>query len=241
MSKAPSRRAEGVGRRSALCWGSLLLLAPTRALRAAPAGARRLRRRLRGALVDWQAGLVLAEASQAADFSLPGPEVARAASSRRARRKALDILGRALPLLPLSRRRKPAPAQIRAALARARDEALAFDSAGGAVVEVSVAFADLHPDVDGGKSSRQPAQAAAPEAVVLAIAAMPLEAAPVVRVGKSEVTARSAVYRLGPAPPTALRARRDGRGRLVIKGGAQEAGAIVAGGVTIYLKRVGGA
>ena len=224
----------GRGRRWLLAWGILLALPVWTPARAAPA-TRPLRRPLRGAVVDWEQGLVLAEASQPADLSLPGPEVARATAIRRARQRCHQALAKALPALPLSRGRKPGPTAIREALARAQDHSVELDSAGGARVEVAVAFSDLIAEPSSSSEADHDS-----ERVVLVVGTMPLEAAPPVVIGKAVVVARSAVYRLGPSPKGALRARRDRRGRLVLGPGQADAADVQGAGVVIHFRKPSG-
>jgi hypothetical protein len=171
--------------------------------------------------VDWAAGLVLARAGAAADIRLPGPEAVRAAAERQARKRATEILRRSLKDLPLGRGRKPSEKAVEAGLAHARPVRTEYQSNGGVLLTLGVAFADL--------AERKPARPApvgkpAPAdhddapALALAVDTMPFEAAPTLLFGRKELTAGAAAYRLGepPAGTRAVPVKRDKDGRLVV-------------------------
>jgi hypothetical protein len=202
----------------------------------APAGARAesstLARPLGGATVDWRAGVVIARAGAAADLRLPGPENARPAAERQARKRAADILRAALPGLPLGGGRKPAPDKIEAAIGRAKAE-VEYQSNGGVLLALVVPFADLTgaaPPAGDKKTDTE---------VAIAAASAPLLAAPPLLVGQRRVAVRAARYELGepPAAVKALAARSDKEGALVLRK-EPDGQALSEARVVIYVKSI---
>jgi hypothetical protein len=188
---------------------------------AAAAAANPLVRPLGRAEVDWSAGVVSARGAAAADLRLPGVEAARPAATREARVRAARVLREALVKLPLRKGKHPSAGLVDAALERASVIAADPQSNGGVLVTLGVRFGDLGEErpAPAGKGARPP-EPPAPE-VVLSVPSMPLEAMPVLLVGKAEIPLASAVYRLGPAPKgdKPVAARRDRAGRLVVPAG----------------------
>jgi hypothetical protein len=164
-----------------------------------------------GAEIDWAAGVIRAQAGSAADYRLPSAEIARAGAERRARAAASAELRTALQGVALGAGRRLSAAEIDAALARVRTVDVDYQSNGGAVVTMSLRFAEVT-----GASSEQ--AEAAPPRRVLSVPAMPLELAPRVAAGDDQGTLAWAVYRVGTAPADAdaLTVRRDRDGRLVL-------------------------
>jgi hypothetical protein len=193
-------------------------------------------RSLGGAEVDWGKGLLRARAGAAADPRLPGPDATRADAQRRARERALKILRAALDDLPLGGSRRLNKAAIDGALERVRVLSADYQSNGGVVLELGVAFADLEP---GKRPPKPPESGTEDSQLTLSVSSMPLEAMPTVLLGKEEVS-RAAVYRLGEPPKSAgsLRARRDKAGRLVLPAGKSEQETRAAKGLIIYLRSV---
>ncbi len=190
-------------------------------------------RALGAAEVDWSRGLLKARAGAAADMRLPGPDATRADAQRRARVAAVKILRGALDDLPLGGGRRLNRTAIDGALERARVLTADYQSNGGVVLELGVAFADLDP------GSRGRTGEAGEGSLTLAVPSMPLEALPTVVVGKQEVST-AAVYRLGDPPKDAgsIRAKRDKAGRLVVTPGKAEVDARAAKGLVIYVRSV---
>jgi len=79
-----------------------------------------------------------------------------------------------------------------------------------------------------------------PTAVTLAVAAMPLAAAPPALVGGREINLGAAIFRLGAAPSGAhaLAARSDHAGHLVIDGGGELAAKLAGAVALIYVQKV---
>lgn len=181
-------------------------------------------RPLGDAKVDWEAGVVIAEAGAAADIRMPSIDAARAGAERRARAAAEAKLRDALARLPLGGRRKLDAAAIDRAIGRAKAE-VDYQSNGGAIVRLAARVADTAGGPDAGDAE-----------VVLAVASMPLEAAPVAVVAGKPAPVAAARYRVGPAPATARarKAKRDGEGRLVIEGDTP----LGAASVIIYVGKV---
>jgi hypothetical protein len=185
-----------------------------------------------GVEIDWRAGTVTARAGAAADLHMPGADVARAGSVRRAEAAARERLERALAALPLGGERKLPTAAAARALAHARTTGTEFQSNGGALVSVTVRFVDwLEP----------PPAPDAPAAITLAVPAMRLAASPLAKIGDAERPLGAAVYRVG-APPQdakAVAAKVDHAGRLVIDAKhAPSAGALATGAALIYVGKV---
>jgi hypothetical protein len=191
-------------------------------------------RSLGGAEVDWGKGVLKARAGAAADMRLPGPDATRADAQRRARAAALKILRASLDDLPLGGGRRLNKAAIEAAMERARVLTADYQSNGGVLLELGIAFSDLEPGR--GKKPAEPAEA---EALTLAVPSMPLEALPTVVLGKEELST-AAVYRLGEPPKDAgsLKAKRDKAGRLVVSPGKTEGPPRGATTLVIYVRSV---
>jgi hypothetical protein len=172
------------------------------------------------AAVDWSTGVVSAPGRAAGDLRMPGPEAARADAVRDASIRAREVLRLALSKLPLGKSRRVAAKDLEAALSRASIVTADYQSNGGVFLNLGVRFDDLRP---AGKDPPAKGKAVGDDAeLVLSVATMPFEAAPVVTAGGREIPLRQAVYRLGPPPrrERAVRARRDRQGRLSVPAGA---------------------
>jgi hypothetical protein len=187
-----------------------------------------------GVEIDWGAGTIKTTGGAAADLRMPSADVARAGAVRRAEAAAHASLKRALAVLPLGGGRKLTGEEIDRADSRGRVTNVDYQSNGGALVQVTTRFGDwLSSATDG----------PAPPVAVFAVPAMPLVAAPLVRVGGKDVAVGAARYRLGPGSPDAhaLKATGDRAGHLVV-GAAQRRGDDVpnlAGGVVlIFVEKV---
>jgi hypothetical protein len=222
--KGGSRRAGGVQR---------LALALLLAVWISPASgvADTLVRPLGEAQVDWERGLLRVRAGAAPDLRMPGPDAARADAQRRATDRARGMLKEALGDLPLGSGRKLSRSTIEAAVGRSRTLSVDYQSNGGVLLEIELAFADLDPpkpgarppagsdkDKDKDKDKKKPEELDG--GLVLAVASMPLEARVTLLFRKEELTT-GALYRLGEPPKasSAVRARRDRSGRLILPAG----------------------
>jgi hypothetical protein len=176
------------------------------------------RRQVGEAEVDWSAGTITAQAGAAADLRMPNPNAARPGAERRARAAAEDRLRAALrQLVPGGK------LDDRTALARvSRTE---YQSNGGVVLWLTLAFADLAP----GK----------PAPVALRVASMPFALAPVVvGAGKTAVVAHATYKPAADCPKDAIATERDGQGRLVLAGSqAKLVDSLAGAAVVIYLER----
>jgi hypothetical protein len=193
-------------------------------LAAAPEG---LVRTIEGADVDWSAGTVSARGGSAADYRLPSADIARPGAERRARAAAASKLKAALAALPLAGTRKLSGADVDAAVGRAR-AAVEYQSNGGALVTLSLRFAEIF-------SPARPAETSQ----TFTVGAMPLELAPRLTAGEDESALAWAVYRTGapPAGVTALALRRDRQGRLVVPRG-ETPQKLAAAPAVIYVQKI---
>jgi hypothetical protein len=225
--RSPPRRSSGS--RAALA--TVLLALTAAAARGEEAGTPLVEHR-DGVEIDWRAGTLTASGGAAADLHMPGADVARAGAVRRAEAAARERLEHALAALPLGGERKLPPAAATRAVAHARTTATDYQSNGGALVRVTVRFADwLEP----------PPAEGAPAAITLAVPAMRLAASPLAKVGDAEHPLGAAVYRVGapPADVRAVAAKVDHGGRLVIEGKhALPADKLSAGTAVIYVGKV---
>jgi hypothetical protein len=201
------------------------------------------------ATIDWSAGTVTASGGAAADFRMPSPEAARPGALRRARAQALAKLKTALPELPLGGDRQLSAAAVGRALAKARTAAIEYQSNGGAVVKLSVHFGDWIDTAPAASKSPDAAPLAktdsavpADGAPVLSVSAMRLTGSPLIKVGRKEVAAGAARYRLGTPPATAraVRAKLERGGKLSIDSEAngELAERLAAAVVLIYVQKV---
>lgn len=173
-----------------------------------------------GAEIDWTAGTLTVSAGAAADPRMPSPSAARPGAERRARAAALGKLRvAARELVGKSK------VDVEAALGRAAAARTEYQSNGGVVLWMTLRFAELVP--------------AKPAARALRVESAPLHFAPTVAAGGKAAVVGYATYRpAAGAPGDALRARRDGAGRLVLAGA--QAGLVdsLAGtAVVIYLEK----
>jgi hypothetical protein len=192
--------------------------------------------------VDWAAGTITARGGAAADFRMPSANVARPGAERRARAAALAKLRATVETL--AGKGKLTPAQLDAALARASAASVDYQSNGGVLLALRLAFADLAarpgpaaPRKDAGAGA-EPARPA--PAQVLSVAAMPLELAPRLVAGDREAALSFAVYRVGspPAGADAVAVRRDQKGRLVLPKGAPALQKLAGAPALIYVEKV---
>jgi hypothetical protein len=189
--------------------------------------------------IDWAAGTVTARGGSAADIRLPTAEMARPGAERRARAQAQASMRDALDDLPLGGREKLSAADIDTALARAQPASIDYQSNGGVLLRLGLAFADIAPGRERGKD-KEPAPAARTPEQALSVTTMPFELAPRVRAGSDQATVAWAVYRVGspPADVRAITVHRDGSGRLVLPKGEAKALRKLAGApVVIYVQK----
>jgi hypothetical protein len=227
--RSPPPRSSGSRATAALALAAALCALTAATARGEEAGTPLVERR-DGVEIDWRTGTLTANGGSAADLRMPGADVARAGSVRRAEAEARERLQRALATLPLGGERKLPPAAAARAVAHARTTATDYQSNGGALVHVTVRFADwLEP----------PPAAGAPAVLTLAVPAMRLAASPLAKIGDAESPLGAAVYRVGPPPADAVAAKLDHRGRLVIEARhAPAADKLAAGTAVIYVGKV---
>jgi len=204
---------------ASLAWAALAFAEPTPSTELASTRG--------GIAVDWRAGTVSASGGAAADLHMPSVDLARPGAERRARAAALAKLRIALGALPTGNGHALDPDRIDRALGRARATDVQYQSNGGAVVRMEVAFADWLEDP------------AAP-AVTLAVYEAHLGAAPPALVGGREITLGAATYAVGTAPADAHAhaARLDHAGQLVVEGGAELAATHARDEAMIYVQKV---
>lgn len=205
---------------------------------AMPAGAARadhggasLKEARGGVEIDWAAGTIAASAGAAADLRMPSVDLARPGAQRRAQAGALAKLRAALTSLPLGSGNKLTAPEIDRALGRARAVDVQYQSNGGAIVRMELAFGDW-------LETPNPAVA-----LTVAVPSSHLGAAPTARIGKRDVRVGAAVYRTadgqgGKAGKDAADARFDKDGRLVLAGDAQLADKLARGQVLIYVSKL---
>ncbi|HEY6476444.1 MAG TPA: hypothetical protein VI456_07655, partial [Polyangia bacterium] len=180
-----------------------------------------------GVTIDWRAGTLTATGGAAADLRMPNVDLARPGAERRARAAAVGKLRAALAALPAGGGRKLDPDRVDRALGRVRATDVQYQSNGGAVVHMEVAFADWLDDP------------AAPP-TVFSVREAHLAASPRAVVGGQEIALGAATYRTGapPADVGAHLARVDHAGRLAIEGGTELAAKLARGPVLIYVQKV---
>jgi hypothetical protein len=189
--------------------------------------------------IDWGAGTISARGGSAPDLRLPTAEMARPGAERRARGRAQTSLRDALDDMPLGPHDKLSSADIDAALARAHQESIEYQSNGGVLLRLGLSFAELAPTKETPAKPAPVPQAKVPEHA-LSVATMPFELAPRLRAGEREQSVAWAVYRMGapPADVKAIAVRRDGAGRLVLPKGEGKAFQKLAGApVVIYVQK----
>ena len=192
-----------------------LLLATSAAAKDAAA----FRRQLGEVEVDWTAGTLTARAGAAADLRMPNANAARPGAERRARQAAEEKLRAALRELARGRQ-VDEKVLARATVARAE-----YQSNGGVVLWLTLAFADL--------------ALAKPTDISLRVARMPFALAPMVVAGAKASAVGLATYRPATdAPKSAIRVERDAHGRLVLPSAQAHAFDSLAGAaVVIYLEK----
>jgi hypothetical protein len=180
-----------------------------------------------GVAIDWQAGTLAATGGAAADLRMPSVDLARPGAERRAHDAALGKLRIALASLPLGGGRTLGGAAIDRALGRARTIDTQYQSNGGAVTRLEVRFVDwLEPKE--------------PPVVTLTAPAMRLGAAPAATVGGREIVVGAATFHLGtsPAGTSAVAAKVDRAGRLIVAGDGDLAARLAGGVALIYVQKV---
>jgi hypothetical protein len=204
-----------------------------------------------GTVVNWRRGIVAATAGAAPDHRTPSAEVARAGAERRARASARARIGEALRKLPLGGGRKLDELAVTRAIERARVAELEYQSNGGVMVTMEVAFGTWAASAsasasekpsrpDGGSADDDgaaPPSRGAPTA--LSLSEGRLGAAPVVVVGGREVEPSAVRYATGAPPPGGPRpakAKLDKKGRLIIEAGAP--GEFAARPLLIYVHKI---
>ena len=193
--------------------------------------------------VDWGAGTISARGGAAADLRMPTADIARPGAERRARAAAVAKLRAALLALPLRPGGKLTEKELEAALGRAHPEGVDYQSNGGVLLTMSLAFGDIVPPREapakkGPDAGVEPTRKAPEQA--LAVASMPFELAPRVVAGDKEAALSWAIYRTGAAPAgvDAIAVKRDQSGRLVLPKGEAKALQKLAGApVVIYLQK----
>jgi len=192
--------------------------------------------------VDWATGTISARAGAAADMRMPTADIARPGAERRARAAAVAKLRAAL--VTLRPGGKLSEKELQAALGRAHPAGVDYQSNGGVLLTMSLAFGDIVPPKETPAPKKSPDAGVeptrkAPEQA-LAVASMPFELAPRVAAGDKEAALSWAVYRTGapPAGVDAISVKRDQAGRLVLPKAEAKALQKLAGApVVIYLQK----
>jgi hypothetical protein len=202
----------GIARITLICGGLLAALAQAKA----PAA---FRQQVGEAEVDWSAGTVTVQGGAAADLRMPNANAARPGAERRARAAAEAKLQAALHKMAAGK-------QVdKNLLSRATVSRVEYQSNGGVVLWLSLAFADLAP--------------AKPAGVSLRVAGMPFALTPLVASGGKTAAVAIATYRPAvESPKGAIKVERDARGHLVIPGAhAQAFDSLAGAAVVIYLEK----
>jgi hypothetical protein len=177
------------------------------------------RRTVAGAEVDWNAGTITAEGGAAADLRMPGPNSARPGAERAARTAAATKLRAALRELGLDQDAE------KGAVEHATVSRIEYQSNGGVVLWLAVAFSDLAV----GKAAPKPLRASA----------VPFKLAPTIAAGGRSARAASATYHAAADCPTdAIAVKRNDKGHLVLP--SAEAGLIdsfAGAAVVIYVEK----
>jgi hypothetical protein len=183
-----------------------------------------------GASIDWRRGIIEATGGAAADHRMPSADVARPGAERRARAVARARITELLRELPLGGGRRLDEAAVSRAVGRARPTNVEYQSNGGALVRLEVAFGDWGPSptspVDGrghdaGAKNRDASSSASPEPepVAFLLAEGHLAAAPLVVVRGREIALGHARYMAASAVPAGaavLTVHADKKGRLLL-------------------------
>lgn len=185
-------------------------------------------RTLAEAEVDWQGGILTAQAGAAADIRMPGPSAARPGAERRARAAAQEKLGSALRTLTQA---KPLEDKLLdAALEHAIVARTEYQSNGGVILWLALRFADVSPARD---------TVAAP--LSLTISSMPLTLAPLITAGGAEVRVAYATYSpksARSAPAGTIAAKLDAKGRLLLPAAeSKRLDSFAGAAVVIYLEK----
>jgi hypothetical protein len=193
--------------------------------------------------IDWGAGTISARGGAAADLRMPTAEIARPGAERRARAAALGKLRSSLQSLSLRPGGKLSAPELEAALGRAHPGSVEYQSNGGVLLTMSLAFGDIVPPREkekakAGDAGAEPTRKAPEQA--LSVASMPFELAPRLVAGEHEAALSWAVYRTGapPAGVEAIAVKPDAKGRLVLPKAEAKALQKLAGApVVIYVQK----
>lgn len=222
--------------------GAVVFLAPSGLLpiaRATAAGDPLTEEKSGGAaVIDWRRGAIAATGGAAADHRMPSADAARPGAERRARAAARARLAEVLRTLPLGGGRHLDEAAVTRAVEHAHLVSIDYQSNGGALVRMEVAFGawtdsaaespvTAGATVTGAAGAGAPPftpDASAPASLAVAPLALSLSearlaAAPLVVVGGQEVAVSSARYVVGGEVPTGVKplaARSDKKGRLLV-------------------------
>jgi hypothetical protein len=194
--------------------------------------------------IDWGQGTISAKGGAAADLRMPTADIARPGAERRAKAAALAKLKASLEKLALHPGGKLSAAELEAALQRAHPAGVDYQSNGGVLLTMSLAFGDIVPPKEKAPAPRTPDAGAeptrkAPEQA-LSVASMPFELAPRLVAGEHEAALSWAVYRTGPPPAgvDAIAVKPDAKGRLVLPRSEAKALQKLAGApVVIYVQK----
>lgn len=194
-----------------------------------------------GVVIDWRAGTVAVTAGAAADIRMPSADVARPGAERRARTAIRGRIAEALRGLPLGGGRRLDEAAVARAVARARVTSSEYQSNGGAVVRMEVAFGDwaeVMPPAPLPAGGGAVVNEVSP--VALWLSEGRFAAAPLVVVGGREITLGSAKYTTAAGLPTGVRpltAHADKAGRLLIDEGGNPR-ELAGKPAVIYLQKI---
>jgi hypothetical protein len=173
-----------------------------------------------GVTLDWRRGVIVATGGAAADLRMPSADASRPGAERRARLAARTMITQALRVLPLGGGRHLDEAEIARALGRARSIGVEYQSNGGALTRMEIAFGDWLEAVRDVPPQRHLAETNGEAAVPLWLPQGRLAASPVVVVAGRELVIHSARYRTAAAPPAGARpltVHADGKGRLLVE------------------------
>jgi hypothetical protein len=177
-----------------------------------------------GVTVDWRRGAIAATAGAAGDHRMPSADAARPGAERRARAAARARIAEALRALPLGGGRHLDEAAVDRAANRARATSVEYQSNGGALVRMEIAFGDwveAKPEVSAAGSGADDGQ---PAPVPILLPQGHLAAAPVVVVGGREVVLGGARYSTTAGMPTGIQplaVHADKQGRLLVDEGGK--------------------
>ena len=204
-----------------------------------------------GVTIDWRRGVIEASGGAAADQRMPSADAARPGAERRARVAARARIAEALRVLPMGGGHRLDESSVTRAVGRARLKNIEYQSNGGAVVRMEIAFGDWAQDAstqaipggasdDGGaKAGASPASARAPIALLLPEGH--LAAAPVIVIGGREIALGPVHYVPSSGLPqgvSALTVHSDRQGRLLLEDRESTREQIAGRPATIYLQKI---